>query len=550
MNRTTQAALLALFLTAVGFAIFTHKVITANVPLLPSSALQSWYVEAKIVIAPSRSLLGDRGTLPQTIRTLLPQSSERYAIAREGFRSQGFSRSLEAVPDSHNRRAVFSKEASGSGGERVLFYRAVVDELPGSWSPVAFGQNSVGRDFVSDSSPLQRRDRDEVRDNLAENLPTEEIQTLIVEARTASGGERLRFAENLYRLVLDREDVRVRAIDETLGGELSAAELAVFLLDRAGVRARIGNGIPLVERESYSTDFVRWMEVFADNRWQAYDAVSGRFGPQDRYLVWWYGDVPVVSTANESEVQIEVSVRPNTDSGLSQTIWQDRAELTPFVRYSFLGLPIGTQRVFQVLVLVPIGALVVSLLHQVVGIKTFGTFTPILIALAFRETGLLLGIALFVLIVALGLLIRLYLNQLQLLVVPRLAVILTATVLLVGALAIAADTLGLQLGLSVSLFPIVILAMTIEKAALMWEEEGGREVTIATVGSVAIATVGYLLMTNSYTQHLVFTFPELLLGVLAANILVGRYSGYKLSEYLRFRAMQAAASSEEAQPNA
>ncbi|MBD0266062.1 MAG: hypothetical protein ICV78_26090, partial [Tolypothrix sp. Co-bin9] len=33
-------------------------------------------------------------------------------------------------------------------------------------------------------------------------------------------------------------------------------------------------------------------------------------------------------------------------------------------------------------------------------------------------------------------------------------------------------------------------------------------------------------------------FPELLLLVLALNILVGRYNGYKLIEYFRFRSLQ------------
>jgi hypothetical protein len=36
-------------------------------------------------------------------------------------------------------------------------------------------------------------------------------------------------------------------------------------------------------------------------------------------------------------------------------------------------------------------------------------------------------------------------------------------------------------------------------------------------------------------QHLAFVFPELLLVVLAAMLLLGRYTGYRLSELVRFR---------------
>jgi hypothetical protein len=171
-------------------------------------------------------------------------------------------------------------------------------------------------------------------------------------------------------------------------------------------------------------------------------------------------------------------------------------------------------------------------------LQTFGTFTPILIALSFRQTGLLVGIPLFILVVIIGLLIRAYLNRLQLLIVPRLAAILTATVLIMAALAVVMEHFNIRLGLSISLFPIVILAMTIERAAVTWEEEGAKETIIAGLGSLLAATIGYFCIINAYVQHLAFAFPELLLLVLALNILVGRYNGYKLIEYFRFRSLQ------------
>ncbi len=128
--------------------------------------------------------------------------------------------------------------------------------------------------------------------------------------------------------------------------------------------------------------------------------------------------------------------------------------------------------------------------------------------------------------------------RMKLLIVPRLAAILTATVLVVGFLAIIMENLGINLGLSVSLFPIVILAMTIERAAVTWEEEGPTETIIAGLGSILAAVIGYFCMINDYVQHWAFVFPELLLLVLAVNILVGRYNGYKVIEYFRFLSLQ------------
>jgi hypothetical protein len=41
----------------------------------------------------------------------------------------------------------------------------------------------------------------------------------------------------------------------------------------------------------------------------------------------------------------------------------------------------------------------------------------------------------------------------------------------------------------------------------------------------------------SWLEHLFFTFPELLLVVLALVLLAGRYTGYRLLELSRFKAL-------------
>jgi hypothetical protein len=171
-----------------------------------------------------------------------------------------------------------------------------------------------------------------------------------------------------------------------------------------------------------------------------------------------------------------------------------------------------------------------------VGIKTFGTFMPILIALAFRETELVWGIFLFTLLVALGLTIRFYLEYLQLLLVPRLAAVLTIVIILMTGVSVLSHKLGFEQGLSIALFPMVILAMTIERMSLIWEEHGPSEALQQGFGSLVVASLGFLLMSNDTMEHIVFVFPEVLLILLAVILLLGRYTGYRLTELWRFRA--------------
>ena len=538
MNRSIHALILALFLAAISLTVFVHKITATDIPLLPNQSYKNWYVEAKLAVNSEGRVLDSENALPSEIKLQLPQSSPGYKIVSEDFINDGYTRKVEALKDSSNRVAVFNNQ--NAKGSEVIFYRAIIDKTDLAKNDSQSDSEAVsvtGDKIVEQQLSNFGEDNAAIKENLKENFPTAEVESILKEARQ-SGDNTLDFAKQVYQIALNPDDIRIRAIRRTLNIKESTSELTAFLLKQAKIPARVANGILFNNEEIYSTDFIQWLEVETDKGWLAYDTIDRNFGTQNRYLTWWYGTDNALSAKGSGDVNLEVVVRPNTDEGINQALWEKQKATNPFLEYSLLNLPLATQRVFRVLVLVPIGALIISVLHQMIGLQTFGTFTPILIALAFRETGLIVGIPLFILVVIIGLVIRAYLDKLQLLIVPRLAAILTATVLTIGILAIILQRFGINLGLSISLFPIVILAMLIERAALSWEESGAKETIIAGLGTVFVAVIGYLCVINPYIQHLAFTFPELLLLVLGINILVGRYNGYKLTEYFRFKSMQ------------
>ena len=193
---------------------------------------------------------------------------------------------------------------------------------------------------------------------------------------------------------------------------------------------------------------------------------------------------------------------------------------------------------FKLIMLLPIGALVVVFMRVGIGVKTSGTFMPVLIALAFLQTELLPGILSFIIVVSIGLLIRTYLSALNLLLVARIAVLVILVIGLISLFSIVSYRLGLIEGLTITFFPMIILAWTIERMSIVWEEEGPREVLVQGSGSLFVAVLAYLLMNQALTRHLVFNFPELHLVVLALIMLLGRYTGYRLSELWRFATMK------------
>jgi len=189
------------------------------------------------------------------------------------------------------------------------------------------------------------------------------------------------------------------------------------------------------------------------------------------------------------------------------------------------------------LLLIPVAALIVVLMRILVGVRTSGTFMPVLIALAFIQTTLMVGLMIFIGLLSIGLWIRSYLSHLNLLLVSRVAAVIIVVILLMAVLAIISYKLGLDQALTVTFFPTVIVAWTIERMSILWEEEGGHEVLIQGSGSLLVAVLAYLTMSNTVVAHLTFNFPELMLSLLGIILLLGKYTGFRLSELYRFRDM-------------
>lgn len=206
---------------------------------------------------------------------------------------------------------------------------------------------------------------------------------------------------------------------------------------------------------------------------------------------------------------------------------------------SLYELPIEEQSMFRMLLLLPLGALVVAFMRMVVGIRTSGTFMPVLIAVAFVQTSLVPGLIAFLAVIAIGLLMRGYLSSLNLLLVSRISALIILVIFITAGLSIIGYQMGFNTGMTVTFFPMVIIAWTIERMSILWEEEGVREVLVQGSGSLLVAICAYLLMSAPLSKHLTFNFPELHLVVLGLILLMGQYTGYKLTELRRFSPMKA-----------
>ncbi len=501
--------ILALCLTITGIGCFFYKVHTLRLPLQPNVQTMLWTLEADVNFEAKKG--------PIKAELFIPKNNPNIVITNESFISREFG--LNTDTGGGNRKAVWSKRKGK--GKFHLYYRAVI-RLTGNERPLEI--------------PADRHEKAELVKPSFIGTQLEASMEMIAEMFDKSADLESFVLTLLRRLNRPSSMTSVQFLMDRMKTPLEKADLVVQLLALADIPARAVHGVRLTQDQQWvKPNLVHWVEVFENGKWYSFDPESGEKGISSDYLVWWRGGMPLVTLKGGDNLKVDVSLARNQEDTLFVISDQDPAGMPFLQRFSLFSLPLRTQSVYRILLLVPIGALLVVLLRNVIGLRTLGTFMPVLIALSMRETRLVAGIFLFIVLVGLGLVVRRYLEQLKLLVVPRLAAVLTVVILMMASFSIVTHLLGLEQGLSVALFPMVILTMAIERMSILWEETGPTDALKQGAGTLIAASIIYLVMSAPILAHLVFVFPELNLVLLAAILLLGRYSGYRISELIRFK---------------
>jgi len=138
-------------------------------------------------------------------------------------------------------------------------------------------------------------------------------------------------------------------------------------------------------------------------------------------------------------------------------------------------------------------------------------------------------------VVTVGLFGRSVLERLRLLMVPRLAIILTMVVLCVVFTLSALYYLLPSISAQAVLLPMVIMTMLIERFHVTVEEDGVVYAIKLSVGTLVVAMLCYSVLVWPDMGKFVLVYPESHFFTIALFILLGRYAGYRLTELWRFR---------------
>ncbi|OIN09699.1 inactive transglutaminase family protein [Oceanisphaera psychrotolerans] len=483
----------ALFL--VGLALMLHRHFVYEVPWLPGEKRQIWSIEAKVEF--------EADGQPVKASLAIPGSQPGFTLMNESAASPGYG--LSFIEANGSSRAEWSIRTAS--GPQELYYK--VDMM---LDPFARGPLSTK---IPAMMPI----------DVAEPYATAMDQVLSLAKERSSDGI------TLTRELLKELNNRGQNA-ELLAQYKAPGPLLVELLHRADVPARLLKGLQL-EDGRRRQPLINIVQVYNGDQYEIFNPVTGVQGRQEQLLLWEYHSAPVLDLVGGSSSRVTFTMLEQEQP--VNVALAKKFDQPHWINVSLYNLPLEEQALFKGILLIPIGVMVVVFLRIIVGIKTSGTFMPVLIAMAFIQTSLLTGLVGFLLIVGTGLVLRSYLSHLNLLLVARISAVIIMVIGMIGFFSIVAYQLGLTEGMKITFFPMIILAWTIERMSILWEEEGPKEVVKQGGGSLMVAVVAFLAMNSELVRHLTFNFLGLQLIVMAAVLLLGNYTGYRLTELKRFK---------------
>ena len=503
--RNLHVYILSAALTAIGLVLFAYKASVIGIPISASATTPAWQVESEVRVTASGG--------PLKISMFEPIDSRNLAVLDHRVAAPEFGSTI--APEGANR--VINLTIRDASGQLTARQRFLV--------------------HPNDQREPDRQPLPPLRQVITLNQTAQAIAKKLYESAHGKSADETSLVSVLLRDLTspDRsENVRYLLGDDRT--QSRAASLAAQILRVNGIAARAVHGLDLA-KTGISAELKTWLEVHIGDHWQPFTIVPAEPRIPRTWFSWWRGDAPFVKVEGGKLDRRRVSVTRIDQIMLRQALLLGKRQEIFLTNWSLYSLPATQRDVFRVIMTIPIGVFMLVILRNLIGLRGVGTFMPVLISLAFRQTHLVWGLVLFSSVLAAGLLVRLYFEHLKLLLVSRLAAIVMFVILFLAALTVLSEKLNFEPGLSVALFPLVILTMTIERVSVIWDESGPAEAIKMAVFSLIIAAVCYILMSARSVQHLFFAFPEMILVLMGLTLLIGRYTGYRLVELVRFRVL-------------
>jgi len=371
--------ILAALLFVIGLGGFAYKAFVTKLPILPEQIAKVWNVELQVTFEGTKA--------PAKVNLYAARGGRRFTIAGQNFIAGGYGM-LMGFDNGNKLVTLSTRKASG---KQAVFYKFTVHSddraqkrliaakpkvTPPDWTGAKL---AAGQGLLKDA---QRKSAD----------------TLTLAADILRRFNAKPLSDNA-KVLLGKKPI----------SKAMKAAAAAGVLRIAGIGARSVHGIRLVDQQR-KAGTVHWLEVYDGKGWAGLLPETVSPNIPENYFAWWRGPGRLATVEGGKRRKVQIGISAGSETALYKARTAGLTESDQSFKFSLFDLPLGTQQVYKIMLTIPLGILFLVFLRNIIGIKTFGTFMPVLIAMAFRETQLLWGVLLFTSVVAVALGIRVYME--------------------------------------------------------------------------------------------------------------------------------------------
>lgn len=203
------------------------------------------------------------------------------------------------------------------------------------------------------------------------------------------------------------------------------------------------------------------------------------------------------------------------------------------IQYSIkAGVPTNT---IVLIMLLPLLATIVVAFRYIVGLSGIGLLVPIALSITLLATGVTPGFIMLAAIIVASLASRFLLKRFPIMQMPKVALsMLMVSIFLLLALTIS-SIYGIIDVRNISIFPILLYILLSDRIVTIFLERDFIETIQTTIITLFLATLGFLLLTWEQLRFFTLIYPEAILLLIPINIMIGRYFGLRMTEYIKFQ---------------
>ncbi len=306
------------------------------------------------------------------------------------------------------------------------------------------------------------------------------------------------------------------------------------LIRGTGLPARIVAG--LVMESDRNTGIYYWAEVFILDEWIPFDPVRGyAFRLPEGYVMYRYGKGELYGYRNIKILETNHSIREG-DYRIYRYSGRNERLIDIF---NIKRLTIDTRKALLHLLLIPFGALFTAFCRLIIGIRSYGTFTPTLLAMTILYAD---WVSVFIVILVIGTVSILgrsvfpeKMNR-----VPRLSIILTIISLTIVLSVSLVEYLSININGDVFLLPIIIVTSLVDRFYTSIDDSGIKQALYMLVWTVLITGGCFFVMQIDILGEFILSFPETHFVTIAMMFLMEKYTGDKIIEYTPLKAYSGA----------